>query len=73
MTNNNLGPRLHDRATRGETLTFEEQQQLDAWYADQDAAEMLLLQGPESSTNMATLNLQIETILAQLAALAEQL
>lgn len=73
MTDIEFGSRLHDRATCGEPLSSEEQQQLDAWYAEQDTAEMLLLQGPNSIINMATLNLQIETVLAQLAALAEHI
>lgn len=30
---------LHDRSTRGEILTFDEQARLDAWYAKLDAAE----------------------------------
>ncbi|MBT9316490.1 hypothetical protein [Leptothoe spongobia] len=73
MTDIELGPHLHDRATRGEQLTSEEQQQLDAWYAEQDVAEMSLLQEPDSPTNLATIHLQIETVLSQLAAVAEHI
>ena len=73
MTNINLGPQLHDRVTRGEHLTLEEQQQLDGWYAEQDAAELELLQEPDSTTDIATVNLQIETVLGQLAALADHI
>ena len=34
-----LGQRLHDRATRGESLSADEQVQLREWYALQDHAE----------------------------------
>jgi len=35
-----LGRQLHDRATRGEKLSKEDQMLLDAWYEAQDRAEM---------------------------------
>ncbi len=35
--------RLHDKATRGGTLSAAERKRLDAWYAGQDAAEQALL------------------------------
>lgn len=73
MTDIELGPQLHDRATCGEQLTSKEQQQLDAWYAEQDAAEMSLLQESDSPTNLATIHLQIESVLAQLATIAEHI
>lgn len=34
---------LHDRATRGHTLTSDEQSVLDAWYAARDADEIAVL------------------------------
>jgi hypothetical protein len=34
---------LHDRATRGEYLTQEERDALEAWYAEQDEAEIAVL------------------------------
>ncbi len=40
---NQLGQQLHDRATRGQTLTVEEQAQLQAWYDFHDQAEAELL------------------------------
>jgi hypothetical protein len=39
MISNEVGQQLHDRATRGEPLSEEEQALLDAWYARQDAEE----------------------------------
>jgi len=40
MVSDELGKQLHDRATRGQDLSPEEQAQLVAWYAAQDRAEM---------------------------------
>ena len=42
MGADNDGAQLHDKATRGVTLSAAEQERLDAWYADQDAAEQAL-------------------------------
>ncbi len=44
MISNELGLRLHDRDTLGQPLTAQEQEQLTAWYAEQDAAEAALLE-----------------------------
>ena len=43
MNSNGVGERLHDRATRGEVLTAEEQAQLNEWYAERDRAEAAML------------------------------
>jgi hypothetical protein len=40
MISDELGYQLHDRVTRGETLTVEDQARLEAWYAAQDRADM---------------------------------
>ena len=37
------GLKLHDRSTRGEYLTQEERDALEAWYAEQDEAELAML------------------------------
>ncbi len=39
MISDNIAQRLHDRATRGESLSADERAVLDAWYAQQDAEE----------------------------------
>ena len=44
MIPDEIGQKLHDRATRGETLTAEEQEQLRHWYAHHDQEEMAQLQ-----------------------------
>ncbi len=46
---------LHDKATRGESLSAGEQAQLDAWYAEQDQAEAHLLTATASPSRLATL------------------
>ena len=57
---------LHDKVTRGLTLSAEEQVQLDAWYAEQDQREHPVLGAASSSQRLATLQTQVETALAQL-------
>jgi hypothetical protein len=39
MRSDDLGMQLHDRATRGEQLSVEDQARLEAWDAAQDRAE----------------------------------
>ncbi len=39
MISDNIAQQLHDKLTRGESLSAEEQATLDAWYAAQDEAE----------------------------------
>jgi hypothetical protein len=68
----NDGAQLHDKATRGVNLSAAEREQLDAWYAAQDAAEQALLsQGPPSQT-VAALHSQIAAAAAQLQAAAQR-
>jgi len=66
MTADELGKQLHDRATRGETLTDAEQVQLERWYAFQDQAESQALGLTDESQTLETLRIQIETALTQL-------
>jgi len=51
MISDNLAKQLHDKATRGELLSAEDQAQLENWYALQDNAEnkALGLMGPEKN------------------------
>jgi len=39
MVSDEIGKQLHNRATRGEVLSAEEQAHLEEWYATQDRAE----------------------------------
>jgi len=72
MVSDELGKQLHDRATRGQDLSPEEQEQLAAWYAAQDRAEMAELGLPASETT-ASLQAQINAVLAQLASTTRQI
>lgn len=58
--------RLHDRVTRGEHLTAEEQAALDAWYTQQDQAESQLLGEHTRSATLADLHSQVAATAAQL-------
>jgi len=55
MHMNKRAKELHDLATRGKTLTPEEQQMLLAWYAEQDRAESEALHLPGQEAAIATL------------------
>src|SRR6266545_6120418 len=65
MTDEQL-QRLHDRATRGDRLTDEEQAALDAWYLQQDQAESQLLQALSNSVSLANLQSQVTATVTQL-------
>jgi predicted nucleic acid-binding Zn-ribbon protein len=81
------GARLHDRATRGESLTDAERATLERWYQDGDEAEAALLaaQRPIASQDAAPSDLSsalamiretvasIETIHQQNATLREEI
>ena len=72
MMLNEPGPRLHDRATRGQPLTQEEAIALEAWYAQQDQAELAqIVRIPER--NLTLLQQQIDAALAQLARTTQQI
>ena len=68
MISDELGIQLHDRRTRGQTLTAEEQMQLEAWYQQQDAAEAQQLNHVSTTTEIPDLQAQIEMVLTQLTA-----
>jgi hypothetical protein len=70
--------KLHDRATQGEALTPEEQEQLERWYAAENGAEMEMLtpvmaQIQVSSLDISVLKSQLEVALAQLKTIAQQI
>lgn len=64
---------LHDRATRGEELTVEEQVELDQWYADQDDAEATLLHVSSSTYENSKLKGQVHETLEQLRVITERI
>lgn len=73
MISDELGRRLHDRATRGEKLTTEEQKQLENWYALQDGAESSLLKLAIAEPDVSELRSQVEVVLSQLTAITQRI
>lgn len=67
------GQALHDRLTRGERLTLDEQQILDAWYREQDQAESALLEQQVLPTDITVLRTQLETAIKQLALVSQRI
>jgi peptidoglycan hydrolase CwlO-like protein len=72
MVSDELGKQLHDRVTRGETLSAQERASLETWYAAQDRAEMdaLHLTTPET---VAVLQAQVDSVLEQLETAAKRI
>jgi hypothetical protein len=68
MISDEIGKQLHDRATRGEELSAEEQSQLKDWYTAQDQTEADLLRLIDYSASQ--LQAQVNSALTQLATVA---
>lgn len=64
---------LHDRATRGEALSGEEQAQLEQWYAANDNAEQGILSSVAASTANSDLQVQVTTVLERCITLARHI
>ncbi len=73
MLSDEVGMRLHDRATRGKILTSEEHKLLENWYAEQDSAESELLNPDNDLQTEHILQKQIEPILIRIGVAAEQI
>ncbi len=73
MISNDIAKQLHDRSTRGETLSPVEQKQLEEWYANEDAAESKTLSLAASEKKMSSLQAQIDAALAQLTTVAKRI
>jgi predicted nucleic acid-binding Zn-ribbon protein len=74
MTGDELQMRaLHDRATRGKTLTADEQAQLDAWYAVQDAAETVLLGDLSAPDDLRDLQAGVEQAITHILATSRRI
>jgi hypothetical protein len=73
MISDNLGKQLHDRATRDEELSAEEQAQLEEWYATQDRAEAEALGLTVKETAITTLQAQIDSALTQVATVTKRI
>ena len=72
MVSDEVGVELHERATRGEQLSAEEQAQLEAWYAAQDEAEADLL-GSSEVQEIASLESQVENAAVQLSSVTARI
>lgn len=59
--------KLHDRATRGEILSVEEQTALQNWYDEQDRAEDLLLNQNRTDSNSAISREQLNAKLSEIS------
>ncbi len=68
MISNEIAKQLHDRFTRGTSLSVEEQAQLEEWYVFQDRVEGEILESTTPKSTLTTLQSQIETALNQLTA-----
>jgi hypothetical protein len=73
MVSNDLAKQLHSRATQGESLSDEEQAQLNEWYALQDKAENEILGITEHEKTLADTQAQVDAALAQLTVVTNRI
>jgi chromosome segregation ATPase len=73
MISNDLAKRLHDKATRSESLSAEEQAQLENWYALQDKAENKALGLTDTEEKLVTLQAQVDAASDQLMTVAKRI
>jgi hypothetical protein len=73
MIPDELGQKLHDRATRGETLTVEEQELLRRWYAQHDQEEMAQLSAAPAPSPLADLQSRVQQATAQVVVQAQHI
>lgn len=65
MISDESAGRLHDRVSRGDTLSPDERADLDAWLAAQDEAEAALLSRQSAEALVAELRSQVKSALEQ--------
>lgn len=68
-----LGAQLHDRATRGEALSPEEQKQLERWYEAQDRAEEEALASAATVVPEEVSTSEIRSLLTRIADATRQI
>jgi len=73
MTADDLAQQLHDKTTRGESLSAEELAQLENWYALQDSAESDVLGLTAAEKTAATLRAHIDAAIAQLITITKRI
>jgi archaellum component FlaC len=67
MENDDLMKILHDRATRGESLSKNETAQLAAWYERLDKIESEMLNKNVAQNSLRQRNRQIQTVLSEIS------
>ncbi len=73
MLTDEVGKQLHDKATRGKTLTFKEHKLLERWYDEQDKAESKSLYLSVDVESEQTLQRQIELTLIKIESATDQI
>jgi hypothetical protein len=73
MVSNDLVKQLHDRATRDEPLSAEEQAQLENWYVLQDDAESSMLSLTPADRTPTALQAQVDIALTQLTTVTKRI
>ena len=73
MVSDDLTKQLHDRATRGELLSAEEQSSLNDWYTLQDRVESDALGLTKDEKALTTLQAQVEAALTQLTIVTQRI
>jgi len=73
MVSDDFAQQLHDKATRGGSLSAEELAQLENWYALQDRAESNVLSLTAAEKTPATLQTHIDAALAQLMTVTKRI
>lgn len=72
MIGDEVGRMLHDKATRGTSLSQDEQAQLDQWYIAQDNAEVAIL-GLTTPPALVDLQTQVAAALTRSISLAQRI
>ena len=67
------GKELHDKASKGELLSIEEQEQLESWYAAQDNMELEAIGLVKEGNLPNGLQTQIESAMSQLVNLTNRI
>jgi hypothetical protein len=72
MAGKAIGQKLHDKATRGEALSEEEQTELECWYEQQDAEESKIL-AANAPVPLTTLIQEVDDALIKVQATTEHI
>ena len=73
MSKDEFAQQLHDKATRGESLSAEEEALLQQWYARQDQEEGAMLTRTAPPESVAALQTQVDAALAQLLTVSQRI